>query len=381
MIDTTNSQGDLFLMEEAITYLNCANMSPMLKSVREAGIQALETRAAPWKIFSADWFRNSEVLRGLAAKVFQTNSDNIALIPSASYGLAVAAKNLTPPPGKEIIVLEQQFPSNYYVWENLAHQHNLQIVIVQRIKNKTLTESILEKINSNTAIIAIPNCHWIDGIWIDLQKISHAAKSVDSYLVLDLSQSLGALPIDIDSIQPDFAVSVGYKWLLGPYGLGYMYVSKKWQETGEPLEYSWLTKKGSDNFADLTNYMIGYRDGARKFDMGEFPQFNLLPMAITALEQVINWEINSIQTEIKKLTGKIIDYKNKKGINDENALSVGHIVSIPLNNLDVNDLKNRLEKDKIVISFRGTSIRVSPHLYNNLDDIDKLLSCLDRVEG
>ena len=322
MTNKLNPQKDLFLIEEGLTYLNCANMSPMLRTVKEAGLQALETRATPWKISSEDWFTNAEKLRILASKVFQTNSNNIALIPSVSYGLAVAAKNFKLNAGREIIVLEQQYPSNYYVWENLASQQNLEIVIVPKAKGKTLTESIVEKISSNTGIIALQNCHWINGTYIDLQQISDASKFVGSYFVLDLSQSLGALPIDIEKIQPDIAVSVGYKWLMGPYGLGYMYVSKKWQEIGEPLEYSWLTKKGSENFANLTNYVAGYRDGARKFDMGEFPQFNLLPMSIAALQQIDNWEIGFVQAEIKKLTDKIINYKKEVGIFDETLLSV-----------------------------------------------------------
>jgi selenocysteine lyase/cysteine desulfurase len=376
MTDVFNSQKHLFLLDDAVTYLNCANMSPMLKSVKQAGLQALEKRAAPWNIVAADWFTNAEKLRTLAAAIFQTSNNNIALIPSASYGLALAAKNLQPAARKEIIILEQQFPSNYYVWQNLAARRNLQMVTVQRSEDKTLTESIIEKINSNTGIIAIPNCHWIDGAWIDLQKISDAAKTAGAYLVLDLSQSLGVLPIDIDSIQPDFAVSVGYKWLLGPYGLGYLYVSKRWQQEGEPLEYSWLTKKGSGNFAALTDYTTEYRDGARKFDMGEPPLFNSIPMAIAALEQIIQWKTGYIQTEIKKLTARIIPYKNKMGLPDIRNESVGHITSIPLQNVDTNALKERLQNNKVIISFRGNSIRVSPHLCNGIDCIDKLVACL-----
>lgn len=371
-----NSQKDLFICEDGITYLNCANMSPMLKTVREAGLQALETRGAPWKISSEDWFTDAEKLRTLASKIFQTDNDNIALIPSVSYGLAVAAKNLKIRSGKTIIVLEQQFPSNYYVWEELANQLSLQIVIIQKHKTKSLTECILEKIDLNTGLIAIPNCHWIDGTLIDLLHISEAARTVGSCLILDLSQSLGALPIDIDRIQPDFSVSVGYKWLLGPYGLGYMYVSKKWQEAGQPLEYSWLTKKGSEDFTALTNYATEYRNGARKFDMGEFPQFNLLPMAMAALQQIINWEVDSIQFELKRLTDRIIDYKKKMKMFDGSSPCAGHITSIPLNSSNADELRERLRSNKIVISFRGTSIRVSPHLHNDLEDIDKLLSCL-----
>jgi selenocysteine lyase/cysteine desulfurase len=376
MIDLPDTRKDLFLLEDGITYLNCANMSPMLKAVKEAGLKALEIRAAPWKLSSEDWFTNAEILRGLAARIFQTDDNSIALIPSASYGIAVAAKNLKPKEGKEIIILEQQFPSNYYAWEQLARERHLKIVTVQRDKRKKLTDRIVETITANTGIVAIPNCHWIDGTWIDLQKVSDAAKAVGSYLVLDLSQSLGALPIDIDRIQPDFAVSVGYKWLLGPYSLGYLYASKQWQEMGEPLEYSWLIKKGSDDFSALTNYATEYRTGATRFDMGEYPQLNSLPMAIAALEQILRWEVNSIQTELKKLTDKIAEYKNKMGLSVSSDTSAGHLTSIPLDPAKVNVLKDRLQENKVIISFRGASIRVSPYLYNDAGDVDKLLSCL-----
>jgi len=343
MNDSTRSQKELFQLEDGITYLNCANMSPMLRSVKQAGMEALERNLSPWKILPADWFTNGEILRGLAAKIFQTNENNIALIPSASYGLATAAKNLKVSPGKEIIILEQQFPSNYYVWENMAEKDHLQLVTIKKTADRSLTENILEKINANTGIIAIPNCHWVDGTWIDLQKISDAAKTVGSYLVLDLSQSLGALPIDIERIQPDFAVSVGYKWMLGPYSLGYMYVSKKWHETGEPLEYSWLIKKGSEDFS-RTAYTKGYRDGARKFDMGEFSQFTLLPMAIAALQQILKWNVAFIQSETKKLTDQLSAYKIKMGYSTGKDVNPGHIISIPVDGIDIDALKVRKAK-------------------------------------
>jgi selenocysteine lyase/cysteine desulfurase len=131
MIDSPVTQKDLFLLEAGITYLNCANMSPMLKAVKEAGLKALGTRATPWKLSSEAWFTNAEILRGLAARIFQTDDNSIALIPSASYGIAIAAKNLKPKEGKEIIILEQQFPSNYYAWEQLARERHLKIVTIQ----------------------------------------------------------------------------------------------------------------------------------------------------------------------------------------------------------------------------------------------------------
>lgn len=368
----------LFELEEGITYLNCANMSPMLHTVRQAGLQALDTRATPWKIAAADWFTQAELLRELAGAVFQTQGNNIALVPSVSYGMALAAKNLSMRSGKQIIVLENQFPSNYYVWEELAARKQLQLVTVPRSQQQSLTESILAAISSDTGLVAIPNCHWMDGARIDLEAVSDAVKKVGAYLVLDLSQSLGALPIDIGRIQPDFAVSVGYKWMLGPYGLGYMYAAPRWQKEGEPLEYSWLIKKGAEDFSGLTNYRAGYREGARRFDMGEFSQFNLLPMCIAALQQIIQWKPAAIQEQLTILTDKIVAYKKQKGIGGNSiGRFVGHMSSIPLDGIDVATLKKRLEQSKVIVSFRGSSIRVSPHLYNGPGDIDSLLACLE----
>lgn len=370
------SQKNIFLLDDNVTYLNCSYMSPMLKTVKQAGLDALETRAHPWKLTIEDWFTKAETLRHLAAKVINTVSDKIALIPSASYGLSLAAKNIRLTPGKNILVLEHQYPSNYYAWENLAKAQNLQIVTVRSSGNKSLTQSIIENINEHTGLVAIPNCHWISGTWIDLEQVSKSVKEVGALLVLDLSQSLGVLPIDIEKIQPDFAVSVGYKWMLGPYSLGYMYVAEKWQQASEPLEYSWQPRKGSENFAELTDYVNEYKKGARKFDMGEMSHINLMPMAIAALEQINSWDIENVQQTIKRLTDIIVDYKISNGTYDENAINAGHIISIPLKNKNSNDLQHRLKDNNVIVSFRSTSIRVSPHVYNSEKDIKKLLSCL-----
>ena len=365
---------DLFLLEEPITYLNCANMSPMLKTVRDAGLEALTTRATPWKITGPDWFSNAEILRSYAAQIYQVTDDHIALVPSASYGLATAAKNCKLAAGKSVIVLENQFPSNFYVWKEMADRKGSSLIVIPKEGPGTLTDRIVQAIDNNTGIVTIPNCHWTDGKLIDLGSVSKATKAVGAYLVLDLSQSLGALPVDIETIDPDFAVAVGYKWLLGPYGLSYMYVAQRWHDTGEPLEYSWLTRKGSEDFSKLSQYNSEYRPGARKFDMGGYSQFNLLPMAIAALKQITDWGVANIQSNIQQLTALIETYKNSQGIASPDPVA-GHFTGIPLKNINADVLKKKLSDNRIIISFRGTSIRVSPHVYNTTKDITRLLEC------
>jgi len=381
-MQTINNAKHLFELDDEIIYLNCATMSPLLKSVKEAGIKGLEKRAKPWNLIDRDWFDDAEVLRSKAANIFQTSADNVALIPSASYGLATAAKNLNVKAGKSIIIIEDQFPSNYYVWDNLSKQYNLKIITIKKQNDPAvagLTESILEQINSETGIVAIPNCHWIDGSLIDLEKISEAVRQLsDAYLILDLSQSLGALPINIEKVDPDFAVAVGYKWLLGPYSLGYMYVSPRWHEIADPLEYNWSTRKGSDDFASLTLYSSDYRTGARKFDMGEFAQFNTIQMSIAALDQILKWGVENIQSSIKLLTDIISEnFAKDKTYQKPLTPKAGHIISVPVGNRDIKSLKQKILEKKIKISFRGSSIRISPHLYNDANDINSLIDCLN----
>ena len=368
---------EAFALDEEVTYLNCANMAPLLKAAKEAAIEGLERRAAPWKMGVPEWFDNTEILRGSVAKVFGVSHHDIALIPSASYGLAVAGKNLSIPKDKDILVLADQYPSNYYVWHSLALRQGLNIVTVKRQEGKSLTECVLNTINKNTGLVAIPNCHWIDGALVDLLQVSKAAKSVGAFLVLDLSQSLGALPFSIQDVDPDFVISVGYKWLLGPYGMGYLYAAPRFHDNGDPLEYSWFPRKGSEDFTKLTQYTPEFKPGAQRFDVGETAQFHLVPIATAGVNQLLKWGVQTVQQHSKALTDRIANYLQSRNLLEFQLPRAGHIIGVPLDKLDASKVKEQLTKRKISESFRGTSIRVSPHLYNTEQEVDSFLECLD----
>src|ERR1700752_376496 len=123
---------ELFDIPGSVVYLNCANMAPQLRSVTEAGIAAVHAKAAPWKLAAADWFSGAEELRDLAARVLGTDADAVALVPAASYGIAIAAANLPLSTDQIIVLLDQEFPSNVYAWQQLARRKGGRVVTVRR---------------------------------------------------------------------------------------------------------------------------------------------------------------------------------------------------------------------------------------------------------
>src|SRR5262249_5791465 len=164
---------------------------------------------------------------------------------------------------------------------------------------------------------------------------------------------------------------------LVPDGLAYWYVSPRWRTSGVPLEHSWLTRAGAENFASLTDYSERYRSGARRFDMGEFPQFVLTAMATTALEQVIEWGVERIQSEISAWTSRAEDGAVQAGAEAvPRSDRVGHMIGIRLLAGIGATLVSALAAASVSVSVRGDAIRVAPHLFNTSADIDRLLEVL-----
>lgn len=378
--DTIPSAWDMFAIPDDITYLNCANMAPQLRSITAAGAASVRAKETPWTLSSPEWFSGAEELRSLAAQVIGSDLDGIALVPAASYGIAIAAANLPFNSGQTIAVLDQEFPSNVYAWRELAKKKNGSVQTVRRKDGENWTDALLRQIDTKTAIVALPHCHWTDGSRVDLERVGEHVRAVGAGLVIDASQSLGASSLELERVQPDFLTAVGYKWLLGPYGLGYLYVAPKWRESGVPLEQSWLTRAGSEDFTRLVDYTDGYRAGARRFDMGEFPQFVLTPMAIAALKQILAWDIKRIQATLSVLTDRVaylateLDYSVLPAA-DRSA----HMIGIrPRKGISA-ELPKALKEAKVFVSIRGDSIRIAPHLYNQPEDIDRLFEVLKRT--
>jgi len=203
------SARNLFDIPAHITYLSHAAMAPHLRSVTEAGKRALESQITPWTRVASDWFAPAEELRTVVAQLLGATADSIALVPSASYGIATAAANLPITAGQTVALMDHEFPSQYYAWHELAKTKSARVVAATRNTNESWTEALSRIIDRDTAIVAVTPCHWTDGARIDVEYIADRARSVGAALVVDGSQYFGAAPLNLERIQPDFLASVG----------------------------------------------------------------------------------------------------------------------------------------------------------------------------
>ncbi len=156
-------------------------------------------------------------------------------------------------------------------------------------RGKIWNERIVEAIDRNTRLVALGNVHWADGTKFNLLEIRKRTRDVGALLVIDGTQSVGALPFDVSKIQPDALVCAGYKWLLGPYAIGIAYYGEYFDD-GKPIEENWINRKLSEDFTALVNYKSEYQPGALRYEVGERSNFILVPMMTAALKQINRWK-------------------------------------------------------------------------------------------
>ena len=366
----------LFDVPEDIAYFNVANLAPHLHSVRRAGDEALDRRGKPWTIEPADWFSDVERLRSLFGRIIGTDAEGIALIPATSYGFAVAARTLTIGADERIMVLAEEYPSGIYTWQQLARSSGAELVTVTREAPRSWTEAILDCLDERTSIISVPNVHWTDGALIELDKVAARAHELDARLVIDASQSAGALPLDVTALRPDFVISVGYKWLLGPFGLGYLYVAEQHRE-GQPLEQNWISRADSEDFARLVDYRDEFQPGARRYDVGQRTNFELTPMAVAALEQILDWSVERIAGTLGHRTAQIAAQARDLGLDPlPDAQRGPHMLGISLPEAARSSTLAALADNRCYAAIRGGSLRIAPHLHITDRDMESLFGGL-----
>jgi selenocysteine lyase/cysteine desulfurase len=302
-----------------------------------------------------------------------------------SYGIATAARNTPLARGQNIVVCAEQFPSNIYTWRRAARKSGAELRVVaapdrENGRGVEWNARVLESIDVHTAIVSLPHVHWTDGTRFDLVTIGRRARGVGAALIIDGTQSVGALPIDVHEIQPDALVCAGYKWLLGPYSIGAAYFGPRYDD-GEPIEENWIARRDSEDFQRLVDYQDEYAPGAIRYDVGERSNFILLPMFVAALRMILELTPERIQQYCRRLVAKPIERARELGFLVEEEGSRGaHLFGLRTPpGLDLKRLNHALQDRKVFVSLRSSALRVSPNVYNDEADLDALMEVLNEA--
>ncbi len=374
MSAAAGSERALFDVGRQTAFFNVAAMGPLLRSSRVAAVEAVTRRAAPWRVAAGEWFDLADARRAAFARLVGADADGVALVPSASYGFAVAAANLPLGPGQAVLAPADDFPSGLDTWRRAAAEGGGRLELVRPEAGETWTDAILRGLTPEVAIVSVPPVRWVDGAWLDLEVIAEKARSLGAAVVVDATQCVGAQPFDVGPVDPDFLVCAGYKWLLGPYGLGYLYTALR-RRGGRPLEENWISREGAQDFARLAEHRPAYRAGARRFDAGEQVGFELAPAALDAMAQIERWGVSRIASELGAVTARIELRAAEFGIRPIHAgPRAPHILSLAIAVGSGADA--RLAASGVHVSRRGGGLRISPHLHVDEFDLDRLMGAL-----
>ncbi len=376
-------QKALFDIPEKVTYLNMAYMSPLPKETANIGIQALKKKLRPFEIGTSDFFYPVEqVKKQFSQLIGEGNHERIAIIPSVSYGVENACKNIPLEKGDEILIVEDQFPSHVYPWMEASAKQGAKMITIKAPKDidtrgKEWNARILEAINANTKVVALPHVHWSEGIVFDLEAIRKRLDDVEAYLIIDGTQSVGALPFLVDKVKPDALIVAGYKWLMGPYGMGFGYYNERF-DNGKPIENNWITRLHSEDFAGLVNYQDKYKPAASRYSVGESSNFIAINMLRHSVAMIRNWGPENIQNYCGNIIEEAVSALRNKGFRmAPSGQRSNHLFGIKIPSyISVDALKEVFGSYNIYVSIRGDYIRVAPFVFNEKSDVEKLAEVL-----
>lgn len=379
-----NCQKHLFQMPDGMHYLNCAYMSPLLKSVEEKGIEGMRLKRNPISIEPLDFFTGAVGVREKFARMVHGDPAQVAVMPSVSYGMNSVIRNIAYRKGQHALTISEEFPSCYYTARRWCKDHGAELKVVARNddipqKGKDWNARILAAINKDTAFLVMASVHWMNATRFDLEQIGSRCREVGAKLIVDGSQSVGALPIDVLACKIDALICAAYKWLMGPYSTALSYIHEDFNN-GVPLEESWMTRPGSERFDRLTNYQEGYKPGAIRYDVGQSSNFIFMPMLDEALRQLLEWGAEAIQEYTRMLGVPLISYFLEKGAPvDDEAHRAHHLMGLQLpSGTEGEALIRELQARNVYVSLRGNNIRISLNVFNNDADVRELIEALNQ---
>jgi selenocysteine lyase/cysteine desulfurase len=376
------SQKHLFQIPENEHYLNCASMAPLLKSVEEAGLKGINKRRYPGHFVASNYFDEVNLLKKhFASLIHAAHPEEIAIIPSASYGMANAIQNVCPKKGGHALILQGEFPSGRLALERWCEDHAQELKEIgpgsaDSLDGKALNQRVLEAIKPESSILVMSCVHWMNGIRFDMKAISARCQETKTLLIVDGTQGVGVSPMDVQEYKIDALICAGYKWLMGPYSVAMAYYGPHFHH-GRPIEESWRNRTNAQAFSDLTDYGRIYIPMAGRYEVGEASNFISIPMQSEGIRQVMEWSPAAISSYCRNLMQPLYAVLKKNGQEVDPTHQSAHIQGIyPPEGMSPAKFSEKLAEKNIRTSVRGAYIRVSTHLFNEEQDIQALIDCM-----
>src|SRR3954469_1933079 len=304
------SQRALFDIPDDVAYLNAAGWSPLPRATQEAAREAVARKGQPWKL-AAD-FSDAQHTRArkAAAALIGADPNDVALVSSVGYGVAIAGKVLKIARGSRVLVLENDHTSPVLEWVSRTEAQGFTVETVAQPADGDWTSAVLEAIEkpgaAPLALASISSVHWSDGGLLDMHKIRDALRKQGAALLLDATHSVGVIATDVEALDPDFLIFPTYKWVLGPYGRAFVYVAKRHHD-GLPLEQTAFGRRNVKAENPVYFEDTRYLPDARRYDMGERDHFISMEMAAIGMEMMAKWGAAAVAQRLAALTRRIAD--------------------------------------------------------------------------
>jgi cysteine desulfurase / selenocysteine lyase len=375
----TDWREEWFEIEDA-TYLNLAGQSPMPKVAVRAVHAALELKKFPQRIPDSAFFDLPNRIRASIAKLIGAKPQEIALTTGASTGMAAVALGLRWQPGDEVITAKGEFPLQYTTWRPMEEREGIKLNIVAPRDRFYTADDFIAALTPKTRLVSVSHVRFDNGAMLDVQRLAAACRAQGALLLLDISQSCGAVPMNVRDLGADFLVSAGYKWLLGPFGTGFFWAKSEHIANARPGPFYWMATGGADNFAALATEDPKPGADAKRWDAAETANY----LNHAALEASLEFVLRARPETVAAHNRKLIDFMYERLPKDR------CVPTSPLDSVqrgpygcfaarrpeNTAALYERLRKENIITSLREGNIRVSPYLYNTERDIDRLISVI-----
>lgn len=359
-------------------YLNHASTGAMPQRTVEALAEWARLRANPERISQELQFGTLARCRELTAKLIGADASEIAVATNTSYGINLAAFALPLGPGDVVLTPDLEFPANIYPWMAAAERRGFEYRRIPLANGVADTETVLAALQQpGVRALAVSWVGFATGAMLDLAALGAACRERGIYFVVDAIQGLGAVTLDLARVHVDILAAGAQKWLLSPWGAGFVYVRKALVRQLEPHDVSWLDVRDSDDFTRLLDYDMTWRDDARRFEFVTVPFQDYAGM-VASLEMLLELGPARVESHVRSLTDRIVAWCEARGdvqlvTPADPARRAGIVCFKPR---DARAASQRLRENRVSHSLREGAIRLAPHCYNTTEEIDRALALI-----